>query len=216
MKSSHSLDRVDVAFDDHRLAANAGLLLPATLAQHLGLEELFEEYVDLGQHHAGANGGRKALTLVASALAGGNCVDDVDALRAGGTGEVLGHRVVAPSTLGTWLRAFTWGHSLQVEKVLAEALKRAWSSGAGPGSAPVTIDLDSTICETYGLQKQGGWGFTYSHVRGTIRCWQRWPGPVTSATRGCAGVPRPQPRELGSSSPRPSGACARRGPAERW
>jgi hypothetical protein len=166
MKSSHSLDRLDVAFDDHRLTANAGLLLPATLAQHLGLEELFEEHVHLGEHHAGANVGRKALTLVASALAGGDCIDDVDALRAGGTADVLGHRVAAPSTLGTWLRAFTWGHSLQVEKVLGEALKRAWSAGAGPGLSAVTIDLDSTICETYGLQKQGGWGFTYSHVRG--------------------------------------------------
>ena len=48
MKSSHSLDRLDVAFDDHRLTANAGLLLPATLGQHLGLEELFDEQVDLG------------------------------------------------------------------------------------------------------------------------------------------------------------------------
>ncbi len=166
MKSSHSLSRLDVAFDDHRLVAAAGLILPATLAQHLGVQELFEEHVDLGEHHAGANVGRKAMTLVASVLAGGDCIDDVDALRAGSAAEVLGHRVVAPSTAGTFLRAFTWGHSLQVEKVLGETLNRAWASGAGPGSAPMTIDLDSTICETYGLQKQGGWGFTYSHVRG--------------------------------------------------
>lgn len=71
MKSSHSLDRLDVAFDDDRLIADASLLLPATLAQHMGLQELFDEHVDLGSHHAGANVGRKALTLIASALVGG-------------------------------------------------------------------------------------------------------------------------------------------------
>ncbi len=166
MKSSHSLSRLEVAFDDHRLIAAAGLLLPATLGKQLGLEELFDEHVALGIPNAGANVGRKALTLIASALAGGDCIDDADALRAGGTEEVLGHRVAAPSTLGTFLRSFTWGHSLQVEKVLGQALRRAWAAGAGPGDRPLTIDLDSTICETYGLQKQGGWGFTYNHVRG--------------------------------------------------
>ena len=166
MKSSHSLDRLDVAFDDHRLTANAGLLLPATLGQHLGLEELFDEQVDLGGHHGGANVGRKAMTLVASALMGGDCIDDADALRAGGTDEVLGHRVAAPSTLGTFMRAFTWGHARQMDAVLGEALKRGWAAGAGPGEQSLTIDLDSTICETYGLLKAGGSKFTYNHVRG--------------------------------------------------
>jgi hypothetical protein len=166
VKSSHSLDRLDVAFDDHRLTANAGLLLPATLGQHLGLEELFDEQVDLGGHHGGANVGRKAMTLVASALMGGDCIDDADALRAGGTDEVLGHRVAAPSTLGTFMRAFTWGHARQMDAVLGEALKRGWAAGAGPGEQSLTIDLDSTICETYGLLKAGGSKFTYNHVRG--------------------------------------------------
>ena len=166
MKSSHSLDRLDVAFDDHRLTANAGLLLPATLGQHLGLEELFDEQVDLGGHHGGANVGRKAMTLVASALMGGDCIDDADALRAGGTDEVLGHRVAAPSTLGTFMRAFTWGHARQMDAVLGEALKRGWAAGAGPGEQSLTIDLDSTICETYGLLKAGGSKFTYNRVRG--------------------------------------------------
>jgi len=166
VKSSHSLDRLDVAFDDHRLTANAGLLLPATLGQHLGLEELFDEQVDLGGHHGGANVGRKAMTLVASALVGGDCIDDADALRAGGTDEVLGHRVAAPSTLGTFMRAFTWGHARQMDAVLGEALKRGWAAGAGPGEQSLTIDLDSTICETYGLLKAGGSKFTYNHVRG--------------------------------------------------
>jgi hypothetical protein len=166
VQSSHTLDRLHVAFDDQHLVADAGLLLPATLAQHLHLEELFEQHVDLGKAAGRAKVGSKALTLIASALAGGDCIDDADALRAGGTAAVLGHRVLAPSTLGTFLRSFTWGHAKQLEVVSQEALKRAWRAGAGPGHNLLTIDLDSTVCETYGLLKQGGQGFTYTKVRG--------------------------------------------------
>ena len=82
-------DRIQIAFDDHRLVANAGLLLPATLAQHLGLRELVQQRLDLGDAPGRANTGDKMLTLVASALAGGDCIDDADALRAGGTVSVL-------------------------------------------------------------------------------------------------------------------------------
>ena len=78
-------DRIHVAFDDHRLVANAGLLLPVTLAQHLGLSELVDNNVDLGETPGRANLGDKLLTLVASALAGGDCIDDADVLRTGGT-----------------------------------------------------------------------------------------------------------------------------------
>ena len=86
-------DRIDIAFDDDRLVADAGLLLPATLAQHLGLQELADSYLDLGDAPGRANAGDKLLTLVASALAGGDCIDDAAALRAGGTASVLGlHR----------------------------------------------------------------------------------------------------------------------------
>src|SRR5450759_4261434 len=83
MRSSHSLDRLDTAFDDDRLVADAGLLLPATLAHHLGLRELVETHLDLGQAVGRANVGDKLLTLVMSALAGGDCIDDAAALRAG-------------------------------------------------------------------------------------------------------------------------------------
>src|SRR5665811_1082794 len=72
----------------------------------------------------------------------------------------------APSTLGTFLRSFTWGHALQLDAVSRRLLARTWASGAGPGDAPFTIDVDSTICETYGLKKAGGSRFTYTHVRG--------------------------------------------------
>ena len=166
MQSSHSLDRIATSFDDGRLVAAAGLLLPATLAQHLGLRKLFDQHVDLGHNPGRANAGDKALTLIMSALAGGDCIDDADALRAGGTGAVLGHELRAPSTLGTYLRSFSFGHARQLDRVSRAALARAWAAGAGPGAGPLTIDLDSTICQTYGLRKQGGSHFTYTHVRG--------------------------------------------------
>ena len=166
MRSSHTQDRIATAFDDPRLIADAGLLLPATLARHLGLRELFDRHVDLGPAAGRANVGVKALTLIMSALVGGDCIDDADALRAGGTQAVLGHALRAPSTLGTFLRSFTFGHARQLDRVSRAALARAWAAGAGPGAGPLTIDLDSTICPTYGLQKQGGSHFTYTHVRG--------------------------------------------------
>jgi len=166
MRSSHSLDAVGVIFDDEHLVANAGLIQPATLAQHLGLRELFDDRVDLGDAVGHANVGDKAMTLVHSALAGGDSINDADALRAGSTGAVLGHGLRAPSTLGTFLRSFTWGHARQLDVVSGELLSRAWAAGAGPGSDPFTLDVDSSICETYGLAKQGGAKFTYNHVRG--------------------------------------------------
>jgi hypothetical protein len=166
MRSSHSLDRLDTAFDDDRLVANAGLLLPATLATHLGLKEIVETHLDLGQAAGRANVGDKLLTLVMSALAGGDCIDDAAALRAGGTAGVLGFAIKAASTLGTFLRSFRWGHVRQLDAVTRHLLARAWAAGAGPGSAPFTIDLDSTICETYGLKKEGALHHGYTGVRG--------------------------------------------------
>ena len=161
-----SLDRLDATFDDEHLVADAGLLLPATLARHLGLKALVEEHLDLGRKPGRANVGDKLLTLVASALAGGDSIDDAGALLAGGTGRVLGFTVKAPSTLGTFLRSFRWGHVRQLDRVSRLLLARAWAAGAGPGSAPLTIDLDSTICETYGLQKEGARHHGYTGVRG--------------------------------------------------
>lgn len=166
MRSSHTLDRLEVAFDDDRLVADARLHLPATLAAHLGLRELVDRHLDLGAKPGHANVGDKLLTLVLSALAGGDSIDDADALRAGGTGRVLGFTVKAASTLGTFLRSFRWGHVRQLDRVTRELLQRAWAAGAGPGAGPLTIDLDSTICETYGLQKEGARHHGYTHVRG--------------------------------------------------
>ncbi|MHB8247055.1 MAG: IS1380 family transposase [Acidimicrobiales bacterium] len=163
--SSHSLDRISVTFDDEHAVANAGLIQPATLAQHLGLRELFDEYVDLGAGAGHANVGLKAMTLVHSALVGGDCIDDADAMRCASTAEVLGQAVRAPSTVGTFLRSFTFGHVSQLDRVFDESIRRAWAAGAGPGDGPITIDVDSSICEVYGLAKQGA-RFGHTKVRG--------------------------------------------------
>ena len=129
-------DRIRITFDDHRLVANAGLILPATLTLHLGLPQLVQEHLDLGDAPGRANTGDKLMTLVASALAGGDCIDDADALRSGGTARVLGCVVKAPSTLGTFLRSFRWGHVRQLDRVSRRLLARAWAAGAGPAMLP--------------------------------------------------------------------------------
>ena len=87
-------------------------------------------------------------------------------LRTGGTASTLGGTVKAPSTLGTFLRSFRWGHVRQLDRVSRELLARAWQAGAGPGDSPLTIDLDSTICETYGLAKEGARHHGYTGKRG--------------------------------------------------
>ena len=166
MLPRNHLDRIQITFDDRSLVANAGLLLPATLARHLGLPELVQQRLDLGNAPGRANTGDKMMTLVASALAGGDCIDDADALRTGGTACTLGCVVKAPSTLGAFLRSFRWGHVRQLDRVSRELLARAWAAGAGPGDAPFTIDLDSTICETYGLAKEGARHHGYTGARG--------------------------------------------------
>ena len=130
MLSRNHPDRIQITFDDRRLVANAGLLLPATLARHLGLPELVQQRLDLGDAPGRANAGDKMMTLVASALAGGDCIDDADVLRTGGTACTLGGTVKAPSTLGTFLRSFRWGHVRQLDRVSRELLARAGQAEA--------------------------------------------------------------------------------------
>jgi Transposase DDE domain group 1 len=155
------LDQVDAAFDDERAVANAGLLLPATLVARLGLEQAADQLINLGERPGAARPGRKILTVVHSLVAGGDCIDDVEMLRAGASASVLGHRVMAASTVGTFLRAFTFGHVRQLDRLAETALTRAWQAGAGPGDGPLTVDADSTICEVYGHHKQGAaYGYT--------------------------------------------------------
>ncbi|MEE9182983.1 MAG: IS1380 family transposase [Acidimicrobiia bacterium] len=166
MQSSlHDPARFEVLFDDTHAVANAGLVLVAMCAKTLGIEAVANEYVDLGERAGAARPGRKIVTLLHSMVAGGDCIDDVDVLRSGSTEEVLGHRVMAPSTCGTFLRSFTFGHVRQLDRLFSVILERAWFAGAGPGSQPMTIDLDSTVCEVAGHDKQGA-SYGYTKVLG--------------------------------------------------
>jgi hypothetical protein len=147
------------------LVANAGVILVGTLVLRLGLERLVNSTVLLGGRVGGALPGRKVLTLVHAMVAGGSHIAHADVLRSGGSEAVLPHRVMAPSTLGTFLRAFTFGHVRQLEAVVGETLRRAWAMGAGPRAARLVVDVDSTICEVVGKAKAGA-AFGYTKVLG--------------------------------------------------
>ena len=164
-RGGQELDRLGLVFDDERAVANAGLVLVSTLVERLGIEQVIDETLELGERAGAARPGRKLLTLVCSALVGGDSIDDADVLRCGETQRVLGHRVMAPSTLGTFLRSFTFGHVRQLDRAFETILGRAWAAGAGPGADPLMIDLDSTIVEVAGHAKQGA-SFGYTKRRG--------------------------------------------------
>jgi hypothetical protein len=121
--------------------------------------------IDPGERAGAYRPGRKLLTLVHAMLAGADCIDDADLLRCGVTSQVLGHRVMAPSTLGTFLRSFTFGHVRQLDRLTEQTLKRARAAGAGPGDGPMTMDLDSTVCQVHGDHKQGA-AYGYTHTLG--------------------------------------------------
>jgi hypothetical protein len=114
----------------------------------------------------GANAGTKALSVIGSILAGGDSIDDVAVSAAGATPELF-DQLRAPSTIGTWLRAFTWSNVREFDAVTRGLLSRLWAAGAGPAdpAAALTFDLDSTICEVYGRAKQGA-DYGYTKVRG--------------------------------------------------
>jgi hypothetical protein len=160
-RGGRRVDRLDAVFDDDRVVANAGVLVAATLCDRLGIERVVDESVSLADRSAGSRAGAKVLSLVHAMLLGADSIDDTDVLRVGETSLVLGHRVLAPSTLGTFLRGFTFGHVRQLDRVLAETLRRAWQAGAGPGSGRLVIDVDSFVCEVHGDHKQGAsYGYT--------------------------------------------------------
>ena len=159
---SHKIDRLGVVFDDESLVADAGLVAAATLMGRLGVASLVDASVRLGRRPGAAAPGRKVATLVAAMLVGATHIDHVDRLRAGATGAVLGFRPAAPSTVGSFLRAFTWGHVRQLDKAAGAALRRAWAAGGGPGEAAMTIDVDSTVCAVSGATKAGA---AYGHTK---------------------------------------------------
>jgi hypothetical protein len=158
------LSRVVVSFDETNLVSNAGLLPAAALAQRIDLGGLIDSRLGLAKH--GANSGAKALSVIGSMLVGGDSIDDVAVLRAGGSGQLF-DSVRAPSTVGSWLRAHKWSNVRQLDAVSRELLARLWAAGAGPAdlAGPLTIDLDSTIVAVHGRAKQGA-AFGYTKVRG--------------------------------------------------
>lgn len=147
-------------FDDDHAVADSGLALVGVLSETLGLERLAEELIDLSPFPS-----RRVATLVHAMIAGASCIDDADILRSGATKEVLLHKVMAPSTIGTFLRSFSFGHVRQLDKLAEVLLRRAWSFGRGPGENDRTIDIDSTICPVHGDHKAGA-GFGYTKVLG--------------------------------------------------
>jgi len=164
VRANHDLSRVSTTFDEANLVPNAGLLPAAALAQRLDVVGLVDRRLRLAAH--GANSGAKALTVIGSMLAGGDSIDDTAVLRAGAAG-VLFDGTRAPSTVGSWLRAHKWSNVRQLDAVSRELLARLWGCGAGPAdlTAPLTIDIDSTIVAVHGRAKQGA-AFGYTKVRG--------------------------------------------------
>jgi hypothetical protein len=150
---------------------------------------------------------------VHSLVAGGDCIDDVEVLRARATASVLGHRVMAASTVGTFLRLFTFGHVRQLDRLAEVALTRAWVAGAGPGDGPMTIDADSTICEVYGHDKQGAtYGYTRRLGYHPLLATRAETGETSTPASGPA-RPTPPAGCPASSTKRSGGFAARAPPA---
>jgi hypothetical protein len=156
------LDGLRVEFDDERVVSDAGIALVATLAGRLGIEALAGRLVRLrGDRPGAANAGRKVMALMFAMVLGADSIDDTDVLRAGRTRRLLGGWLPAPSTLGTFLRAFTFGHVRQLDMLLGQAIERAWKAGAGPGDGRLIVDVDSFVGEVCGRLKQGAaYGYT--------------------------------------------------------
>ncbi len=160
------LDGLRVEFDDERAISDAGVMLVGTLAGRLGIEVLAGRLVRLRRDRAGAaNAGRKVMALLFAMVLGADSIDDCEVLRAGRTRRLLGGWIPAPSTLGTFLRAFTFGHVRQLDALLGETLVRAWRAGAGPGEERLVIDVDSFVGEVCGRLKQGA-AYGYTKVLG--------------------------------------------------
>jgi hypothetical protein len=158
MQLSHAAAAVDVAFDDPNLIADAGLAPVIALAEQVGLPELVTQHVAISgvANSAGANPAAKVMSLLAGMVAGADSITDVDRLRHAGN-QVVFDQIRAPSTLGTFLRAFTHGHVQQLNTVLRKALiALADQTPLLPGADEVVfVDLDSTHRQVYGYQKQG-------------------------------------------------------------
>ncbi|GAC1385118.1 MAG: IS1380-like element IS1677 family transposase [Pseudarthrobacter sp.] len=167
MQVSHKPSAVSVSFDEPNLVSAAGLLPVMTLARDAGLHKLADDWLSVPTDK-GANAGLKVASLVAGMIAGADSIDDMALLRHGGMKRLF-TACYAPSTLGSFLRSFTFGHVRQLDAVAARFLAnlagRAPLLGSPAASDFVFVDVDDTIIEVHGYAKQGS-GYGYSGVRG--------------------------------------------------
>ncbi|WP_397545032.1 IS1380 family transposase [Saccharopolyspora pogona] len=165
MRSSHSAARVSAVFDDANLVASAGLVPVMRLAERVGLSELVAEGVRVPGSE-GANADAKVGSIVAGMLTGADSIDDLDVIRHGAMPKLFGG-IRAPSTVGTFLRALTWGHARQVESAARECLVgMARQTPVLAGAAERTfIDADSTLGRVFGHAKQGA-AFGHTKIGG--------------------------------------------------
>jgi hypothetical protein len=164
MQLSHTSAAVSVVFDEPNLVSAAGLVPVLALARAAGLQQLAQAHLSVPTDK-GANSGAKVAALVAGMVAGADSIDDMALLRHGGMGRVFGG-CYAPSTLGSFLRAFRFGHVRQLDAVAARFLAGlSVRAPLLPGTGTVQVDLDDTVVEVHGYAKQGA-GFGYSKVRG--------------------------------------------------
>lgn len=159
------LDGVEVAFDDEPVVSEAGIILAATLAERLQIEALVDGCVRLGVRGATSRAGRKVMTLIYAMALGADSIEDCQVLRVGRTGRLLGGWMPAPSTLGGFLRAFTFGHVRQLDRVLAATLKRALDRGGEPGRRAPDRRRRQLRRRVHGYTKQGA-AFGYTRKRG--------------------------------------------------
>ena len=219
MRLSHTLAATSAAFDDPNLVSAAGLVPAMALAQRAGLADLADEHLSVPTDK-GANAGLKVASLVAGMVAGADSIDDMALLRHGGMGRVFA-RAYAPSTLGSFLRAFTFGHVRQLDAVASRFLfaltrlvgfappapdcTQGADDTAGVGGGFAFVDVDDTIIEVHGHAKQGA-GFGYTRVRGlnaliaTLTTPAAAPLVVAQRLRkGACGSPRGAQRLVGDA-----------------
>ena len=166
MQLSHTLRVGSAVFDDPSLVSAAGLVPVLRLAEVAGLRSLAQQHLSVPTDK-GANAGLKVASLVAGMVAGADSIDDMAVLRHGGMGRIF-ERAYAPSTLGSFLRMFTFGHVRQLDAVASRfltGLVGAVPSRAGGAAELVLVDVDDTIIEVHGYTKQGS-SYGYSGIRG--------------------------------------------------
>ena len=166
MQVSHTPAAVSASFDDPNLVSTAGLVPIMRLAQNAGLAALSQQWLSVPTDK-GANAGAKVSSLVAGMVAGADSIDDLAVLRHGAMGKLF-NRIYAPSTLGSFLRAFTFGHVRQLDAVASRLLQglAVQAPLLIPGGKDYTfLDVDDTIIKVHGHAKQGS-GYGYSGVRG--------------------------------------------------